>query len=125
MFSFRNIFTRSKTNNFILYENIKQFSLFFYLLLFFHFSEFECALDSLPRPTVIVCKSARRAGAVYHAYMVLFLISFFFIIFIFLIFHVFFIFLIFLIFIILLFLEFYHFNTFNIFSFFSFYSFSI
>ena len=38
----------------------------------FYISEFESALDSLPRPTVIVCKSARRAGAVFHAYMVLF-----------------------------------------------------
>jgi sulfur dioxygenase len=32
------------------------------------YSSFERALDRLPRPTVIVCKSARRAGAVLTAY---------------------------------------------------------
>ena len=31
--------------------------------------EFERALDSLPRPTVIICKSNRRAGAVLATYM--------------------------------------------------------
>lgn len=34
------------------------------------YTEFEKALDSLARPTVIICKSARRAGLVYAAYKV-------------------------------------------------------
>eukprot|EP00596_Hydrurales_sp_CCMP1899_P006903 CAMPEP_0119047990 /NCGR_PEP_ID=MMETSP1177-20130426/56300_1 /TAXON_ID=2985 /ORGANISM="Ochromonas sp, Strain CCMP1899" /LENGTH=400 /DNA_ID=CAMNT_0007023293 /DNA_START=62 /DNA_END=1264 /DNA_ORIENTATION=+ len=32
------------------------------------YSQFESALDRLQRPTAIVCKSARRAGAIYAAY---------------------------------------------------------
>jgi hypothetical protein len=32
------------------------------------FRQFQAALDKLPRPTMISCKSARRAGAVYAAY---------------------------------------------------------
>jgi len=33
------------------------------------YSAYEKALDNLPRPTVIVCKSARRAGAIWATYM--------------------------------------------------------
>lgn len=34
------------------------------------YKKFERALDTLERPTALVCKSARRAGAVYTAYSV-------------------------------------------------------
>ena len=43
---------------------------FFFRISFTFSSAYESALDSLPRPTVILCKSARRAGAVLNAYVV-------------------------------------------------------
>ena len=57
---------------FFLFFILFPFSIHFYFLPYFitFSSAYESALDSLPRPTVILCKSARRAGAVLNAYVV-------------------------------------------------------